>query len=229
MMDFAEIERRLLGAPAPIRRGDDDLNPGMRPMRDDLIPASVLVPLVQRPSGTTMLLTMRTPHMKDHAGQIAFPGGRRDPEDVDDIATALRETQEEVGIGADSIRILGSIAPYVTRTGYAVTPIVGAVNPDIAPRPDPFEVDEIFEVPFAFLLDRANHQRHSRTINGTERHFYAMPYGDYFIWGATAGMIVNLVDILMPRGALSPGLSPQSAQSHPAPAGSDPIAKTSLT
>ncbi|NMM45199.1 CoA pyrophosphatase [Rhodospirillaceae bacterium KN72] len=227
MMDFAEIERRILGAAVPTRRGDDDLNPGMRPMRDDLIPASVLIPLVQRPEGTTMLLTKRTPHMKDHAGQIAFPGGRRDPEDTDDIATALRETQEEVGIGAGSIRILGSIAPYVTRTGYAVTPFVGAVDPDIAPRPDPFEVDEIFEVPFAFLLDRANHQRHSHTINGTDRHFYAMPYGEYFIWGATAGMIVNLVDILMPRDALSPSLPPHPTQ--PAPAGSDPTAKTSHT
>jgi 8-oxo-dGTP pyrophosphatase MutT (NUDIX family) len=199
-MDFGPLEAALrdaylASADGPVR-GDADLNPGMRPTRADLIDAAVLVPLVSRGREPSVLLTRRTAHLKAHAGQIAFPGGRRDPGDVDAVATALRETEEEVGIPPSRVRVIGRLARYVTRTGFAVTPVVGIVSPPIAPRPEPGEVDEVFEVPLAFLVDRANHQRHSRDVAGVRRSFYAMPYGDYYIWGATAGMIVNLVDVL---------------------------------
>lgn len=197
-MDILRIEEqlRIAARATPPVRGDSDLNPGMRPMRDDLIAAAVLIPLVLREDGLSVLLTRRAAAMRDHGGQIAFPGGRRDPGDENLIATALRETEEEVSIPRSQIRILGNLAPYVTRTGYAVTPIVGAVSPPIDPRPEPREVEAIFEVPLSFLLDRANHQRHSRELAGINRSFYAMPFGEHYIWGATAGMIVNLVDIL---------------------------------
>lgn len=196
-MDLDRIAQCLIDAAQPVAdRGDADLNPDMVPLRDTLIPASVLIPLVPRPDGLSVILTKRTSHMKDHAGQIAFPGGRRDPGDRDEIETALRETEEEIAVPRDKVRVLGRLASYVTRTGYHVTPVVGALLPPIDPRPEPFEVDEIFEVPLAFLLNRANHQRHSRMVSGISRSFYAMPFGDYYIWGATAGMIVSLVDIL---------------------------------
>lgn len=198
-MDLGRIETLLRGAAFGVRqRGDADLNPGMHPVRDELIEAAVLVPLVLRDEGLSVLLTRRTAHLTAHAGQIAFPGGRQDPGDLDSADTALRETEEEVGIPRQQIQVLGTLSPYITRTGYRVVPVIGAVSPPIDPRPEPGEVEEIFEVPFAFLLDRANHQRHSRELAGIQRSFYAMPYGDYYIWGATAGMIVNLVDILAP-------------------------------
>lgn len=221
-MDIARVEallcalpNRALNGPSAVApretmiertRGDADLNPGMRPMRSRLIEAAVLVPLVARQTGPSVLLTRRTAHLTDHAGQIAFPGGRRDPEDVDEEHTALRETEEEVGIPRSRVRVIGRLGRYVTRTGYAVTPVVGIVSPPIAPRPEPGEVEEVFEVPLAFLADRANHERHDREIGGVRRSFYAMPYGDYYIWGATAGMIVNLVDVL--DGAVKEATSP---------------------
>lgn len=209
-MDIARVEALLgafpEGAALGRARGDADLNPGMRPMRSNLIEAAVLVPLVARATGASVLLTRRTAHLTDHAGQIAFPGGRRDPEDPDEEHTALRETEEEVGIPRSRIRVIGRLGRYVTRTGYAVTPVVGIVSPPIAPRPEPGEVEEVFEVPLTFLTDRANHQRHEREVGGVQRSFYAMPYGEYYIWGATAGMIVNLVDIL--DGAVKEAIGP---------------------
>jgi 8-oxo-dGTP pyrophosphatase MutT (NUDIX family) len=198
-MDIARIEAclgRFAAGTAP--RGDGDLNPGMTPARMPLTPAAILIPLLARDGGLSVILTRRTAHMRDHGGQIAFPGGRADPGDTDPVDTALRETEEEVNLPRDRVRVLGRLAPYVTRTGYDVTPIVGEVRGPIDLRPEPFEVEEIFEVPLAFLLDRANHQRHTRELAGVRREFYAMPYGAYYIWGATAGMIVSLVDLLDP-------------------------------
>lgn len=197
-MDIRAIEDRLQAATAATARGDADLNPGMPQVRETPIPAAVLVPLITRAGGLNVILTKRKAHLKDHAGQIAFPGGRRDPGDADSIDTALRETEEEIAILRSRIRILGRLAPYITRTGYRVMPVVGQVAPPVDPKPHPFEVEEIFEVPLAFLLNRANHRRHSRAIAGVRRSFHAMPFGDYYIWGATAGMIVNLVDVLAP-------------------------------
>jgi 8-oxo-dGTP pyrophosphatase MutT (NUDIX family) len=162
------------------------------------IAAAVLVPLVEYDDGYKVLLTQRTADLKKHAGQIAFPGGRMEPEDADAVACALRETREETGLDSTGVEILGQLSPYLTITGYEVTPVVGAVRPPLQLTPDPVEVASIFEVPLAFLLDAANHQRVSREHNGLKRAYYAMPYRDRYIWGATAGMLVNLYHALMP-------------------------------
>ncbi|WP_207483375.1 NUDIX hydrolase [Arenibaculum pallidiluteum] len=180
----------------PGLRGDQDLNPSMEPMRPVLRPASVLVPLVDRAEGVTLIFTQRTAHLAAHAGQISFPGGGLEECDSDEIACALRETNEEIGLEAARVTVLGCLDTYVTRTGFRVTPVVGLVEPPFALNPDPFEVAEVFEVPLAFFLDPANRRRESRNLGGVERFFYAFPYGERYIWGATAGMLVNLCDVL---------------------------------
>lgn len=178
-----------------VSRGDHDLNPHMA-MPASTKPAAVLVPLVQRDSEITVLLTQRTDHLKDHAGQVSFPGGRVEQSDADREAAALRETEEEIGLARDRIELVGKLDIYMTRTGYEVTPIVGLVNPPFEVTPDPFEVADIFEVPLGFLMEPANQQRMSKQVDGITRHFYAMEYGERFIWGATAGMLVNLSELL---------------------------------
>lgn len=164
---------------------------------ETLTPASVLFPIVLRPGEPTVLLTQRTAHLRDHPGQISFPGGRAEPEDPSPAHTALREAEEEVGLLPAHIEIAGYLPEYRTSTGFRVTPVVAMVTPPFDLRPDPFEVAEVFEVPLAFLLDPANHQQHSLHYRGKLRSYYAMPYGDYFIWGATAGMIMSLYHALV--------------------------------
>ena len=161
-----------------------------------LTPAAVLFPIVLRDNGQTVLLTQRTAHLKDHAGQISFPGGRVEEEDQSPVHTALRETEEEIGLAREHVEVLGFLPEYRTGTGFRVTPVVALVTPPFELALDPFEVAEAFEVPLAFLLDPANHKRHSLHYRGALRHFFAMPYGDYFIWGATAGMIRSLTERL---------------------------------
>jgi 8-oxo-dGTP pyrophosphatase MutT (NUDIX family) len=180
-------------------RGDHDLNPDLYDPQQALTAAAVLVPLVERDSGLTILLTRRTDHLYAHAGQISFPGGRVDPGDTDAEAAALRETEEEIGLPRRYIRLVGRLDTYVTRTGYEVEPQVGLITPPCPLELDSFEVAEAFEVPLAFILDPASQERHSRVYQGKERHFYAFPYGDYYIWGATAGMLVNLAEVLGAR------------------------------
>jgi 8-oxo-dGTP pyrophosphatase MutT (NUDIX family) len=165
--------------------------------RGELTRASVLIPVVGRASGLTVLFTQRTAHLHDHAGQISFPGGRAEAGDASAVATALRETFEEVGIAAERFEILGQLPEYLTRTGYCVTPVVGFLVPPFELTPDTFEVAEIFEVPLAFLLDPANHQRQSIVHEGIVRQFWAMPYEGRYIWGATAGMLMNFYRCLM--------------------------------
>lgn len=160
---------------------------------ETLTPAAVLFPIILRPGQPTVLLTQRTSHLRDHGGQVSFPGGRVEASDTSPVHTALRETEEEVGMAPERVEVVGFLPEYRTSTGFRVTPVVGFVQPPFTLRPDPFEVAEVFEVPLAFLLDAANHQRHSREWRGSLRHYFAMPYGDYLIWGATAGMIVSLV------------------------------------
>lgn len=160
--------------------------------------AAVLVPLVARPDGVTVLLTRRTDHLSSHAGQISFPGGSAEEFDSSPIETALRETEEEIGLARRHIEIIGVLPDYTTVSAYRVTPVVGLVQPPFALRPDPGEVAEAFEVPLGFLMDGLNHQR--RVIElpqgaGT-RAFYTMPYEQYFIWGATAAMLRNLFHFL---------------------------------
>ncbi|MCK6390923.1 MAG: CoA pyrophosphatase [Azonexus sp.] len=162
-----------------------------------LTPAAVLVPIVLRPAAPTVLLTRRTAHLRDHAGQVSFPGGRVEATDVDAVDTALRETVEEIGLAREHVEVLGFLPEYRTGTGFRVTPVVGLVTPPFDLAPDPFEVAEIFEVPLDFLLDEANHQRHTLEVRGALRQYFAMPYGEYFIWGATAGMIRSLSERLV--------------------------------
>lgn len=161
-----------------------------------LTPAAVLFPIVLRDDGHTVLLTQRTAHLRDHAGQVSFPGGRVEAHDASPTDTALRETEEEIGLSRERIEIVGFLPEYRTGTGFRVTPVVALVRPPFDLQPDPFEVAEIFEVPLAFLIDPANHQRHSMHYRGALRHYFAMPYGEYFIWGATAGMIRSLSERL---------------------------------
>ena len=160
--------------------------------------AAVLVPLVARPEGVTVLLTRRTDHLSSHAGQISFPGGRAEELDSSPIETALRETEEEIGIGRAHIEIIGVLPDYATVSAYRVTPIVALVQPPFTLRPDPGEVAEAFEVPLAFLMDGLNHQRRVLELpqGAGTRAFYSMPYEQYFIWGATAAMLRNLFHFL---------------------------------
>ncbi|WP_153162965.1 CoA pyrophosphatase [Zoogloea sp. 1C4] len=157
-----------------------------------LRPAAVLVPIVLRESEPTLLLTRRTDHLHHHPGQVSFPGGRVEEQDTSPIETALRETEEEISLARRHVELLGCLPQYRTGTGFDVTPVVGLVTPPFELSPDAFEVAEVFEVPLSFLLDEANHQLHRVEVRGKLREYYAMPYGDYFIWGATAGMIVSL-------------------------------------
>lgn len=157
-----------------------------------LRPAAVLVPVVDRNDGLSVLLTRRTDHLHHHPGQISFPGGRVEEADTSPVMTALRETEEEIGLAPDRVELLGELADYHTGTGFRVTPVVGLVHPPFELLLDDFEVAEAFEVPLAFLLDPANRQRHRMEYQGRMREYYAIPYGDYFIWGATAGILVQM-------------------------------------
>ncbi len=204
-MTVDEIVRRVrersmrLASGLPVAKtpvGSDFSLNGVIPVPETYKPAAVLVPLVKRSSGVTVLLTQRTDDMPSHAGQVAFPGGRRQAEDVDAVATALRETEEEVGLERRFVEVIGTMDHYRTGTSYEITPVVGMVEPDFTPRADPREVAAIFEVPLSHFLDAANHRIDSRVWQGRERRYYAMPYGERYIWGATAGMLKNLQFIL---------------------------------
>ncbi len=168
-----------------------DRNPfvrGDKPLR----PAAVLVPLVNRPDGVTVLLTKRTDHLNNHAGQISFPGGRVDDTDRDAIHTALRETEEEVGLAETQIDVVGHLDEYIVGTGFLVNPVIGVIEPPFELTLHEHEVAEAFEAPLSYVLDPDNIERHARDFNGTKRHFFAITWNDYYIWGATAGMLRNL-------------------------------------
>lgn len=191
-----EIERRLMAtlpSDAQMLAGDhafqsDWVDPGEKQALRD---AAVLVPIVDRPTGLTVVLTKRADHLNAHAGQVAFPGGRIEDSDGSAEAAALRETEEEIGLSRDFITIKGELERYRTGTGFSIQPIVGFVEPGFKLDVHAGEVAEVFEVPFDFLMDPENHLRHSAVWQGKRREYYAMPYGDYYIWGATAGMLVN--------------------------------------
>lgn len=189
----ASVEEDMEEAP----RGDHDLNPELYDPEAPLRDAAVLVPIVERPAELTVLLTRRAKHLPDHPGQISFPGGGVDPGDADSEAAALREAQEEVGLPPDCVTVVGRLDTYVIRTGFRVVPVVGLLHPPFDLEPEAGEVDEIFEVPLAFFLNPANRELHSRMFRGSERFFYAYPFGEYYIWGATAGMLSNLSEVLL--------------------------------
>jgi 8-oxo-dGTP pyrophosphatase MutT (NUDIX family) len=207
----ARFEQRLAWTPEPF------VEAPWRDITTDPRVAAVLVPLVVRAHGLTVLLTQRADHLNDHAGQVSFPGGRQEPFDADATATALREAQEEVGLAPSRVEILGALPDYLTGTGFCVTPVIGLVHPPLALTMDTLEVAEVFEVPLAFLMDPANHEERVFRFEGGERRFFAMPYprseaaeptgqserdreskvgGRYFIWGATAAMLRNLYRFL---------------------------------
>jgi 8-oxo-dGTP pyrophosphatase MutT (NUDIX family) len=188
------LRQRFAGGQAvtPIATGDGHL----WRETEELRPAAVLVPVLRREAGLTILLTQRTDHLYDHAGQISFPGGRSEAHDESPAATALRETFEEIGLPHSLVEVLGALPEYTTVTGYRVTPVVGLVTPPPAFKLDAFEVAEAFEVPLTFFLDPGNHQRNTLQYQGRTRHYYAMPYEQRYIWGATAGMLMNLYAFL---------------------------------
>ncbi len=161
-----------------------------------LRPAAVLVPLVDRPGGVNILLTERSAMLTDHPGQISFPGGRLEPGDAGARAAALREAEEETGLPGERVTILGELPHYTTVTGYDVTPVVGWVDPPFALAPDPTEVADVFEVPLAFVLDPGNQKRHFRMIGQVRRDYWAIPYAERYIWGATAAMLMMFDRVL---------------------------------
>ena len=154
-------------------------------------PAAVLVPIILHPE-PSLLLTRRTSHLKKHAGQVSFPGGRIDPEDKDAVATALREAEEEVGLDPTRVEIVGRMDEYVTGTGFIITPVIGLLPPGLSFRPSPNEVEAIFEFPFSVLLDPEAPRRQKQHTRGQWREYWVWPHPDHFIWGATAAIMYHL-------------------------------------
>ena len=180
------------------RFSDLRLNPELGPARcdADTRAAVVLVPVIARLPEATVLLTERSMHLPTHAGQIAFPGGKMDTTDAIPVNTALREAREEVGLDAKLVRPIGFLDTYQTVTNFRVAPLVAEVSPDFVPTPDASEVADAFEVPLRFLMSGENHQIHSKMYGELERYYYAMPYKERYIWGATAGILRNLYEWL---------------------------------
>ncbi len=176
-------------------RGDHDLDPLLRAIAEvrPIRPAAVLVPIIDR-AEPMVLFTQRSAHLKDHAGQISFPGGKIDAGDASPLAAALRETEEEIGLAATFIEPIGYLDLYLTTFGYRIVPTLARVRPDFSLALNRDEVEDAFEVPLSFLMAPENHQRHSRQWNGMTRTFYAMPFGERYIWGATAGILRNLYE-----------------------------------
>ena len=202
--DFFERAQQRLRLDPPVgltdpnvtpKRGDHDADPVMRAIAAvrPIRPAAVLVPIVDRPE-PTVLLTQRTTELSSHAGQIAFPGGKIDPGDASPLAAALREAHEEIGLEPRLVHPIGYLDVYMTTLGYRIVPTVSCVDPHFELTLNAAEVHDTFEVPLAFLMQPINHRRHSREWNGMTRHFYAIPFGDRYIWGVTAGILRNLHD-----------------------------------
>ena len=165
---------------------------------EDLAQAAVLAPIIDHADGLTVLLTQRGAFLKDHPGQISFPGGRSEETDDDSTATALRESEEEIGLDPNQVQILGNLDVCLTGTGFRIVPVVGLITPPLNLRLDTFEVAEAFEIPFSLVLDAENYRRdHVVTDSGQHREFYVLDYGDHYIWGATARMLVNLRELMM--------------------------------
>jgi len=188
-LDAARLKKLLAASiPVPSVYGDD----GAGRETATLVPAAVLVPIVDRAEGLTVLFTQRTELLRKHSGQVSFPGGRTEPGDASPEFTALREAREEIGLPPERVEVLARLSDYLVRTGFRVTPVVGLLTPPLALEPDRREVAEVFEVPLAFLLDPRNHRRETRVLNGREVGFYVVDHGARRIWGATAGMLINL-------------------------------------
>ncbi len=184
----------VFDAPIFPPQGDHALNPDLTAAPVKAKPAAVLIPIIAHADGPTMLFTERASKLRNHAGQVAFPGGRVDKEDANPIATALREAHEEIGLTADHVEPLGYLAPYQTGTGYRVIPVVALVRPHFELTLNPHEVVDTFEVPLEFLFDTANHRRHRWERDGVMRESWALDYKDRMIWGVTAGILLNFYE-----------------------------------
>ncbi len=188
-----DLLRAKLSLSAPPARSDYDLNKDAASERSKLLtPAAVLIPIVTHGTAATVVFTERAADLRRHAGQISFPGGKIDADDDDDIAAALREAEEEIRLARDAVEVLGRLGPYETRTGFVISPVVGLLNAGNIFAPQASEVASVFEVPLAYLMDPQNIETHSREWQGKQRHYYAISYEGRYIWGATAGMIVQL-------------------------------------
>jgi 8-oxo-dGTP pyrophosphatase MutT (NUDIX family) len=196
--DFRRRVERRNGSSDQDEYGDHRFNPELREMilSAKLRDAAVLVPVVDRPAGASLILTRRTEKLRHHSGQIAFPGGSIDPDDASAEDAALRETEEEIGLDRGFIDILGRLPDYVSGSGFRIAPVLGVVRPGFLLTVNEDEVDDVFEVPLSFLMDPANHAHKSRVWQGRERTFYEMPYGDHYIWGLTAGILRLLYERL---------------------------------
>jgi 8-oxo-dGTP pyrophosphatase MutT (NUDIX family) len=193
VLDVAGLRERLRRPlPATAVYGDD----GAGREEAGVTRAAVLVPIVAHPDGLTVVFTRRTVHLKAHSGQVSFPGGRAEPTDPSIEFTALREAEEEIGLPPRRVEVLAQLPEYFTRTGFRVTPVVGLIQPPLELLPDSREVDEVFEVPLDFILDPANHQRATRELNGRSVGYYVIEHQGRTIWGATAGMLINLYRML---------------------------------
>jgi 8-oxo-dGTP pyrophosphatase MutT (NUDIX family) len=188
--------RRALGIDEGWLHGDDPARDALTAAITERTPAAVLIGVVDRPAGPAVLLTQRTEHLRDHAGQISFPGGRIEPGDASPAAAALREAEEEIGLDPAKVEVLGEIAPYDTVTGFRIHPVVGWIEPPLTLRLDRFEVADAFEVPLQFVVDPVNQRRHSYRRGTLTRGYYVLPYQGRFIWGATAGILVNFSSLL---------------------------------
>lgn len=188
----SRIMRRPLHGDHNIYRPDEDYHTSELP----LTPAAVLIPLVDHQDGMTVLLTKRAQHLKTHSGQVSFPGGHCDPEDADAMTTALRETEEEVGIDRSHIEVLGAMEDYETVTGYVITPVIGIIDPGFQMDVDDREVDEAFELPLEYILDERNHELQSRVWKGQRRYYYVLTNEKHNVWGATAAMLVRFAHLI---------------------------------
>ena len=195
-MDSEELRRRLQSRPPSAALSDDLASDAGRhrpwPVQRPRMAAAVLIGVVGYATGPRVILTLRTEHLKTHAGQVSFPGGRVEPIDAGPEATALREAQEEIGLRPERVEVLGRLSPYDTITGFRVDPVVGWIEPPVVYSPDPVEVAEVFEVPLKIVLDLRNYRRASHLRDDVRRTFYVLTYDGHRIWGATAGMLVSL-------------------------------------
>lgn len=200
-MERTDPDTALAALNRAVRRGggtgssDFDLNPDVRPIGRDLRPAGVLAAFYEdERGGLSLILTQRSSALKHHPGQIAFPGGKVDPQDTDEVAAALREAQEEIGLSPDNVEVIGTLPPHETITAFRVTPVVARVRKPFAWRPELGEVAEVFSVPVEHILDPRKYIVEGRHFRGQHREYFTVPYGPYYIWGATARMLRILAD-----------------------------------
>ena len=196
MSDQVQSFRAAL-AQTGVTTSDFDLNPGVLLPKDRVLrSAGVLAPIIEKNGRLELLLTKRSSALKHHPGQIAFPGGKQEGGDADVVAAALREADEEIGLPPALVEVLGTLAPHETVTGFVVTPVIAFVRGEFEIRPQPSEVEEVFSVPLSHVLDPENYLIHSRQWHGERRYYYVVPYGPYYIWGATARMLRSWTDCM---------------------------------